>query len=500
VRFGAYIRVSRRGRRGGPSYITIPVQREEIHRWAKYERVEIAEERTDENWSGGTLERPGFKELLTLIEAGELSGIVVSKLDRFARSLPRAYEAIERIEAAGGRFVSVADKFDLTTSQGRLMFNIMASFAQFEGDRTRESWAVAQERAITRGVHIGPTPIGYLRGGDGRLVPDPATAPAIREVFGLRAEGASWSAIARYLSEHAPGPKAGRWAVAPVAKVLQNRVYLGEVHHGRKLSRVNRNAHEALVSEEEFRAAQLVRPAQPGRRQWLLSGFVRCAACRYTMGASYINRQRSGEPRYRCKAGGGENGRSHKCPHPTSIKASLIEDYVVGQVLKRHQTILRAYEKDSDVDELKEALAAAQADQEAAYAMAAQARNTELASEIVRRADDTVESAAERLQRAQNVRVLGHPAQFTLKDMWEDPHYDVGERRRWLAAVLDCVFLRSLGGNPHAPLEERVDICWAGEAPDDIPSRGRLVPFRPHSWGERKVRIPGHQALDQGGL
>lgn len=80
---------------------------------------------------------------LARVEAGESDGIVVAKLDRFGRTLIDGLRHIERIQAAGGTFVSVADGFDLATDTGRLVLRIMLSLAEFELDRVRSNWSDA---------------------------------------------------------------------------------------------------------------------------------------------------------------------------------------------------------------------------------------------------------------------------------------------------------------------------------------------------------------------
>src|SRR5215216_6603862 len=96
----SYGRVSHVGRRRGDSFMSPRQQREAIEDWAQKNGVEIVAHFEDLDVSGGTIDRPQFKQALALIESGEASILVTAKLDRFARNLARAYEAIERLEAA----------------------------------------------------------------------------------------------------------------------------------------------------------------------------------------------------------------------------------------------------------------------------------------------------------------------------------------------------------------------------------------------------------------
>src|SRR6188472_3309426 len=179
-----YIRVSRRGGREGESFISPDVQRERIARWADANGVEIVQWWEEIDQSGAKLERPMFQEALARCERGETGGIVVAKLDRFARSAVDALESIRRLNAAGARLVSVEDNFDGSTPMGRFAIGILTMIAELELERIKESWASAITHAVERGIHIsGRVPTGYERGEDKRLVPVEPAASAVKEVF-----------------------------------------------------------------------------------------------------------------------------------------------------------------------------------------------------------------------------------------------------------------------------------------------------------------------------
>ena len=93
MRLVAYVRVSRVGGREGPSFISPEVQRAQIEGWAAG-RAEIIAWHTDLDVSGGTMERPGLDAAMRAVRSGAAEGIVVAKIDRFARSLGGALDAI----------------------------------------------------------------------------------------------------------------------------------------------------------------------------------------------------------------------------------------------------------------------------------------------------------------------------------------------------------------------------------------------------------------------
>lgn len=98
----------------------------------------IKERYDDGGISGGTLERPALKRLLQALEAKLIDIIVIYKIDRLTRSLTDFAKLAERFDALNVSFVSVTQQFNTATSMGRLMLNVLLSFAQFEREITGE--------------------------------------------------------------------------------------------------------------------------------------------------------------------------------------------------------------------------------------------------------------------------------------------------------------------------------------------------------------------------
>jgi DNA invertase Pin-like site-specific DNA recombinase len=82
--------------------------------------------------SGGTMERPALRRLLTDIGNRLVNVVVVYKVDRLTRSLADFAKMVELFDAQGVSFVAVTQQFNTTTSMGRLTLNVLLSFAQFE--------------------------------------------------------------------------------------------------------------------------------------------------------------------------------------------------------------------------------------------------------------------------------------------------------------------------------------------------------------------------------
>jgi DNA invertase Pin-like site-specific DNA recombinase len=104
----------------------------------------------EEAGSGGRWDRPRLHEMLGQLREGDV--LVVWKLDRLSRSLKDLLHIMERIEAAGAGFRSLTENIDTTTPAGRMMMQMVGSFAEFERAMIRErtSAGLAQARAEGR--------------------------------------------------------------------------------------------------------------------------------------------------------------------------------------------------------------------------------------------------------------------------------------------------------------------------------------------------------------
>ena len=153
----------------------------------------------DGGFSGGTLERPRLKCLMTDIERGLVDVIVVYKIDRLSRSLADFARLVEVFEQHEVTFVSVTQNFNTTTSMGRLTLNVLLSFAQFErevtGERIRDKIAASKKKGMWMG---GTVPLGYDVQ-DKKLVVNEEEAERVRLIYRLYLELGSVTVLAAEL-------------------------------------------------------------------------------------------------------------------------------------------------------------------------------------------------------------------------------------------------------------------------------------------------------------
>ena len=104
----------------------------------------------DGGFTGGNMERPAVQRLMADIESGRVDCVVVYKVDRLSRSLLDFARMLETFERHNVSFVSVTQQFNTASSMGRLILNVLLSFAQFEremlSERTRDKIAATRRK------------------------------------------------------------------------------------------------------------------------------------------------------------------------------------------------------------------------------------------------------------------------------------------------------------------------------------------------------------------
>jgi DNA invertase Pin-like site-specific DNA recombinase len=311
-----YIRISRRMGREGPGYISKDVQREAVQRWADYRGVRIDRWHVDEDESGGTENRPGLREAMRRVESGDIDGIACWRLNRFARNVSEALEDVQRVQRAGGALAFVEEDIDPTGPFGQFILTILLAVAVLELNNLKAGWRTAKARAIERGAHIGPTPLGYKRTGDGTLEVDAERGPIVSEAFAVAARDGLDAARA-FLIANAPDRT---WTTEKTRQFLERRTYLGEVRNG---EHVRPDAHDALVTRAIFEAVQSMLGSSIRRRRaradFPLSQLAVCGQC----GGPLVGSRGGGDNRrmYRCAA---------RCDRPTVLSADPLEAQVVA--------------------------------------------------------------------------------------------------------------------------------------------------------------------------
>jgi DNA invertase Pin-like site-specific DNA recombinase len=195
-----YVRVS--SDRQADQGFSLEAQSARIRAMATVQSADLIEVVVDGGESAKSMNRPGLRRVLALVETGAVHAVVVAKLDRLTRSVKDLCELLELFERKSVALVSVAESLDTGSAAGRLVITIMGAVSQWEreaiGERTRD--VLRHKRS--QGERVGNIHYGYRLGADRKHVePDPAEQAVLVTIRDLRARHRSLREIAMVLND-----------------------------------------------------------------------------------------------------------------------------------------------------------------------------------------------------------------------------------------------------------------------------------------------------------
>lgn len=490
-----YTRYSAVGARDKDPIRTLEEQEHQCRRQLEADGLEAGLVFSDSAVSGGKKSRPAFDQVLSRARSGESGGIVVYDLTRFGRYRSMAQDIIE-LEKAGATFIAVKDKVDTSSPSSRAFLTIMEAMAVMYREEAEERLMMSHANAVARGVHISPNvPPGYRKGKDGILVADSQHKITIGHAYKMAADGASRTAIAKYLTERKL-PSAGRpikWTASRIGRLLANRVYLGEARFGEIR---NPNAHEPLTDSITWARAQREQADSEllvsDSAEWLLSGFCRCASCRYGMRA--MPGRPSTIPVYRCHC----TNSDAKCERPVTASMKALDAYVFKTWAQRHaakERVERRWYDDSDAKAELEAATEAYAELQAAEHELDPLAYAKAETKLIERIKDVERRIIEAEPRAVDERI--EAAKQVATEVLEEfvaegknladgaPPEVVRMFREAMARDIRAVFVRPATTTGRgSKMEQRVKILWAGDELPATPRRGKPFKPTPYTWDD----------------
>ena len=236
-----YVRVSTQDQ--AQHGFSLDAQQDSLKNYAQALGYEIFNIYKDEGKSAKNLNRPEMQELLKDAEQRKFQAIFIYKLDRFSRSLKDLILTIDKLKEWGVDFISLQDKIETASASGKLMFQIIGAFAEFErniiGDRT----SFGMERKAKEGGFITKAPFGYKLVNKQLLI-DEESSGKIKQIF----EEFLTSEIS--LTQLA---KKNGFTTAGIKKLLQNTTYIGKVKFANKETD---GQHEPILDQQLFKQVQ----------------------------------------------------------------------------------------------------------------------------------------------------------------------------------------------------------------------------------------------------
>jgi site-specific DNA recombinase len=319
---------------------SLEVQREFLINYAKREGWEIyhpeGKEVYEDDKSGYTTERPELKRLLTDAKRGRFNMVLVYKIDRFSRKLKDLLNLVDELEEMNVGLKSATEYYDTSNSAGKMMFQQLGSFAEFERNRIKERVFPGMIKGVQRGNWQGAryAPYGYRYNKEKKLLEVvPEEADIVKMIYLMYLSGQSTMQIAGYLYKKEYKTRSGgRFQTKLIGDILKNQVYLGKIiwnrHHYDKRQKTRNGyryiknedskiivadgRHEAIITQEDFDLVQKKLKAnrkgimhRNGVKEYPLSGLLFCGKCNHKyLGSVNISQHRLGIKKrwYRCNA------------------------------------------------------------------------------------------------------------------------------------------------------------------------------------------------------
>lgn len=273
-----YIRVSTDKQREEGYSVDIQKERLEAYARSMYPEGEYEveyREYVDDGYSGGSLDRPKMNQLIEDVKNGEVTHVVVVKLDRLSRSQKDTLYLIEDVFLPHNvAFISMNESFNTATPFGRAVVGILSVFAQLERENIFERTRSGMQKRVELGYWPGGgrVPFGYdYDANEGILVPN-KDADTVRHIYDLYLQGYALQTIANMC-----GLKYDKLAQQIITRKSNTGVivYNGIEYQGR---------HQPIVSLETYQKAMAMMAERSANRytsmtEHLLTGLVYCGKC-----------------------------------------------------------------------------------------------------------------------------------------------------------------------------------------------------------------------------
>lgn len=317
----SYLRLSDEDIKKGESE-SITNQRRFINDYCTRNNITLIGEFSDDGWSGGNFERPGFQAMMRELQKGKVGIVITKDLSRLGRDMREAsYYAEQFFPEHGIRYIAINDNFDSQADNVMAPFQFAMNEVYLRDGSKKVKEVLKNKRE--NGLYCACPPFGYKKDEHDKnlLVPDENTAPTVRRIFQQAANGDSTRKIAMDLNcdgvipplkyrvlyrdnfnERGASRASDYWNYTTVKRVLKNEVYLGHTVLGKtkKVSMkstkkvkvdkedwaVTKNTHEPLISEDIFSKAKINLARNTKKyegyervRKSIFSGIVYCAKC-----------------------------------------------------------------------------------------------------------------------------------------------------------------------------------------------------------------------------
>ncbi|WP_210139982.1 recombinase family protein [Staphylococcus sp. GDY8P54P] len=355
-RVGIYVRVSTEIQ--SSEGFSIQGQVNQIQEYCDFNNFKVIDVYADRGISGKSMNRPALQRMLQDAKNGHIDCVMVYKTNRLARNTSDLLKIVEDLHKQNVEFFSLSERMEVNTSSGKLMLQILASFAEFERNNIVDNIFMGQTIRAQEGYYQGNLPLAYdkVPYNKHELMINQHEANIVKYIFESYAKGHGYRKIANALNHKGYVTKKGNpFSISAVTYILSNPFYIGKIQfakykdwNDKRRKGLNdkpviaEGKHTPIISQDLWDKVQTrkkqvnKKPQVHGKGTNLLTGIIACPQCSASMSASItVNTLKDGtKKRIRYYSCSNFRNKGSKVCSANSVRADVIEKYVMDQILE----------------------------------------------------------------------------------------------------------------------------------------------------------------------
>lgn len=355
-RVGIYVRVSTEMQSSEGYSITGQIN--QIEEYCQFNNFKVVDVYADRGISGKSMNRPALQRMLQDAKNGHIDCVMVYKTNRLARNTSDLLKIVEDLHKQNVEFFSLSERMEVSTSSGKLMLQVLASFAEFERNNIVDNIFMGQTIRAKEGYYQGNIPYAYDKVPDSKheLMINQHEANVVKYIFESYAKGHGYRKIANALNHKGYVTKKGNpFSISAVTYILSNPFYVGKIQfakykdwNDKRRKGLNdkpviaEGKHTPIISQTLWDKVQArkkqvsEKPQVHGKGTNLLTGLISCERCGAAYAASNTtNTLKDGtKKRIRYYSCSNFRNKGSKVCSANSVRADVIEKYVMDQILE----------------------------------------------------------------------------------------------------------------------------------------------------------------------
>lgn len=265
-------------------------QEDRLRKLCEFKGYKIYKVYREEGVSAKNTNRPKFQEMIQDMKYGKINKIIVYKLDRLTRSIKDLETICTLLEEYHCDLESVAEEINTGNANGKFFIRMLTILAQLEIERTSERTKFGLVGAAKKGHISGKPALGYTKKDKSKkLVIDDLEAEVVKRIFSMYLEGSSVCYICEKFNEEEVLNR--HWATTTVDKILSNKIYIGNIEHGKKNKKdaqIFENVVPTIIDKTTFDMVQKRKEKNlknfKRKRTYIFMQKILCPKCHKIMG------------------------------------------------------------------------------------------------------------------------------------------------------------------------------------------------------------------------